>query len=94
MERNCSAELITRTNFLLGLLPFTERNGILFQKEYLPDPTIKSDNGMSFSPVPNPFAISIWFHDKPRSNDQEAIQWIAMPDKSPSFSHVKVNELS
>jgi hypothetical protein len=44
---NRRVKLIPRTNFLLGPLPFTERNGILFQKEYLQDHTIKSDNGMS-----------------------------------------------
>lgn len=39
-------ELINRTNFLLELLLFMERNGILFQKVYLLDHIIKSDNGM------------------------------------------------
>jgi hypothetical protein len=42
-------KLIPRTNFLLGPLLFTERNGILFQKEYLQDHITKSDNGMSSS---------------------------------------------
>lgn len=39
-------ELINRTNFLLEPLLFMERNGIWFQKVYLLDRIIKSDNGM------------------------------------------------
>lgn len=58
-------------NCLLGPLLFTERNGILFQKEYLPDRIIKSDNGMSFSQslILLSSAYLPSSHENPRSYD-------------------------
>jgi hypothetical protein len=69
-------ELTIRMNFLLEPLLSTERNGILFQKEYLPDHIIKSDNG-TFSALSQSsiflFRIFPICQEKSSSNDlQEA----------------------